>query len=130
MQRICFTLQVRPERLEEYKQRHRCVWADMQQALREAGWNNYSLFLRPDGLLIGYFETENFERARSEMARREVNHRWQTEMVPFFVQVNGEPPDQAIRPLQEVFHIDGQRVQNPSSLCLSAAKRQLPTGNP
>ena len=38
MQRICFVLQVKPERLEEYKERHRRVWPDMQAALRETGW--------------------------------------------------------------------------------------------
>jgi L-rhamnose mutarotase len=53
MQRICFVLQIKPERLQEYKARHRVVWPEMLQALREAGWTNYSLFLRPDGLLVG-----------------------------------------------------------------------------
>jgi len=52
MQRICFVLHVKPERLEEYKARHRSVWPDMLAALRETGWNNYSLFLREDGLLV------------------------------------------------------------------------------
>ena len=84
MQRICFVLQVRPERLDEYKARHRSVWPEMLAALRETGWNNYSLFLRPDGLLVGYLETENFEMARAGMARRDVNERWQKEMAGFF----------------------------------------------
>ena len=69
MQRVCFVLQVRPERLEEYKARHREVWPDMLQALRETGWKNYSLFLRPDGMLVGYLETEDFEGAREAMSR-------------------------------------------------------------
>jgi L-rhamnose mutarotase len=73
MQRICFALQVKPERLEEYKARHRSVWPEMLTALRETGWNNYSLFWREDGLLVGYLETEDFERSRSGMALREVN---------------------------------------------------------
>jgi L-rhamnose mutarotase len=64
MQRICFVLQVKPERLQEYKARHSSVWPEMLQALRETGWHNYSLFLRQDGLLVGYLETENFESAR------------------------------------------------------------------
>ena len=34
MQRICFVLQVKPDRLEEYKRRHRNVWREMQAALR------------------------------------------------------------------------------------------------
>ena len=106
MRRVCFVLQVRPERLDEYKQRHRNVWREMLDALRETGWHNYSLFLRPDGLLVGYLETEDFERARAEMAKREVNERWQCEMAEFFVQPAGVLPDQAMTPLEEVFHLD------------------------
>jgi L-rhamnose mutarotase len=105
MQRICFVLQVKPERLEEYRERHRAVWPEMLNALRETGWNNYSLFLRPDGLLVGYLETANFERARAAMAKREVNERWQREMAGFFVHADGPLPDQAMAPLEEVFHV-------------------------
>jgi L-rhamnose mutarotase len=106
MKRVCFVLQVRPERLDEYKERHRVVWPEMQQALRETGWGNYSLFLRPDGLLVGYLETEDFERSRDEMAKREVNARWQREMSEFFMNPTGVAPDQAMSPLEEIFHLD------------------------
>jgi L-rhamnose mutarotase len=75
MKRICFVLQVKPDRLDEYQRRHRSVWPEMLDALRGTWWNNYSLFLREDGLLIGYLETEDFERARAGMAGREVNQR-------------------------------------------------------
>jgi L-rhamnose mutarotase len=105
MQRICFVLQVKPELLAEYKERHRAVWPEMIQALRETGWSNYSLFLREDGLLVGYLETVDFERARAGMALREVNERWQREMSNFFVQPKGLLPDQAMAPLEEMFHI-------------------------
>ena len=70
LQRVCFLLNVRPDKLEEYKARHREVWPDMIRALRESGWRNYSLFLRPDGLLVGYLETPDFDRALAEMNRR------------------------------------------------------------
>ncbi len=106
MQRICFVLQVKPERLDEYKKRHRSVWPEMQAALHETGWGNYTLFLRNDGLLVGYLETENFERARAAMAVREVNERWQREMGDFFSQLDGGVlPDRAMQPLEEVFHL-------------------------
>jgi L-rhamnose mutarotase len=105
MMRVCFVLQVKPERIHEYKERHRAVWPEMQNALRETGWDNYSLFLRPDGLLVGYLETESFERARAGMAGREVNERWQREMASFFVQSEGLLPDEAMAPLEEVFHV-------------------------
>jgi L-rhamnose mutarotase len=105
MQRICFVLQVKPERLQEYKERHRSVWPEMLEALGETGWKNYSLFLRPDGLLVGYLETEDFEIARAGMAKREINERWQHEMADFFVQADGALPDRAMSPLEEIFHL-------------------------
>ncbi len=104
-QRICFLLRVRLERLEEYRARHRAVWSDMLSALHDTGWHNYSLFLQPDGLLVGYFETPSLEQARTGMAGREVNDRWQREMAPFFMDLEGTP-DTGFLPLEEVFHLD------------------------
>jgi L-rhamnose mutarotase len=106
MTRVCFVLRVRPEKIAEYKERHKVVWPEMQQALRATGWGNYSLFLRSDGMLIGYVETEDFERARAGMATCEVNARWQKEMAEFFMNPPGVTPDQAMTPLEEVFHLD------------------------
>ena len=105
MQRVCFTLRVKREHLDEYRRRHAQVWPDMLDALRAAGWGNYSLFLRDDGLLIGYLETEDFERARAAMAATDVNDRWQREMAPFF-ELDGSAPDAAMAPLPEIFHLD------------------------
>ncbi|REF35851.1 L-rhamnose mutarotase [Thermasporomyces composti] len=106
MQRVCFVLRVKPDRLEEYRERHRNVWPEMQQALRETGWHNYSLFLSDDGLLVGYLETEDFEAAKAGMAQREVNRRWQAEMAPFFENLESGAADTDMRPLDEVFHLD------------------------
>jgi L-rhamnose mutarotase len=105
VRRVCFLLKVRPERLAEYRERHAAVWPEMRAALSAAGWRNYSLFLRDDGLLVGYLETEDFDRARSLMDRTEVNARWQREMAPYFEALDGAP-DAAMVPLAEVFHLD------------------------
>ncbi|WP_120004531.1 L-rhamnose mutarotase [Nesterenkonia muleiensis] len=108
MRRVCFQLQVKPDRLEEYKQRHRSVWPDMLRALKRAGWNNYSLFLGHDGLLIGYLETESLEAAQAAMEREEVNARWQAEMAEYFVELDGARPDTGFGELEEVFHLEDQ----------------------
>jgi L-rhamnose mutarotase len=105
MQRVCFVLQVKPERLDEYKERHRSVWPEMLEALRETGWRNYSLFLRADGMLIGYLETDDFEEAKTRMAAREVNSRWQREMASFFTHDDKLRPDEVAAPIEEVFHL-------------------------
>ena len=106
MERVCFLLKVKADRLEEYQERHQAVWPDMLQALRETGWHNYSLFLRADGLLVGYFETPSYERALAGMATREVNGRWQREMAGFFESLEGRRPDESLLRLEEVFHLD------------------------
>lgn len=106
MERVCFLLKVRPDRIEEYKRRHAAVWPEMLDALRETGWHNYSLFLRDDGLLVGYFETPSLQAALDGMAAREVNERWQREMAPFFEALDGRRPDESFLRLAEVFHLD------------------------
>lgn len=105
MKRVCFLLQVRPERLAEYKERHARVWPEMLEALSRTGWRNYSLFLRDDGLLVGYLETPDFQAAIEGMEAEEVNARWQKEMAPFFTSIAGRP-DENMTPLEEVFHLD------------------------
>lgn len=106
MQRVCFLLRVRAEKVEEYRERHAQVWPEMLEALRQTGWRNYSLFLRPDGLLVGYLETPDFERAVAGMKDHPVNARWQREMAPYFEALEPGGADDNMRPLAEVFHLD------------------------
>ena len=107
MKRIGFILKVKEGRLEEYKRYHEAVWPEMLQALREAGWHNYSLFVREDGLLFGYFETpESLEAAQRNMAAREINTRWQEFMAPFFESPHNSRPDEMFVELTEIFHLD------------------------
>jgi L-rhamnose mutarotase len=106
VRRVCFTLQVRPDRLDEYRRRHQAVWPEMLRALRDAGWRDYSLFLREDGLLVGTFLTEDLRAAQAAMAATDVNRRWQVEMAPFF-EGDGRA-DHTLRFLEEVFNLDDQ----------------------
>lgn len=107
MKRVGFVLKVRQELIEDYKKHHQHVWEEMQAALRVTGWHNYSLFMRPDGLLFGYFETPiSLQAAQAGMAQTEVNQRWQDMMSPYFEIPEGAHPDQLFMELEEVFHLD------------------------
>jgi L-rhamnose mutarotase len=106
--RVCFQLQVRRDRMAEYRERHAAVWPDLLLALAETGWHNYSLFLRDDGLLIGYVETPSLDEAQAGMARTDVNARWQAEMAPFFEDLEGRAPDEGFLVLDEIFHLEDQ----------------------
>jgi L-rhamnose mutarotase len=104
-ERICFRLHIRADKREEYVRRHADVWPEMRDALQQAGWRNYSLFLGDDGTLIGYLECDDFAAAQAAMAVTEVNARWQAEMAEFFSELDGGPPDEGIRPEPEIFHL-------------------------
>src|SRR5712692_9637331 len=107
MKRVAFLLKVRPDKIEAYKKHHENVWPEMLDALRRTGWHNYSLFLRDDGLLFGYFETpENFQKALEGMSREEVNAKWQDLMAPYFGNLGITHADQNMQELVEVFHLD------------------------
>jgi L-rhamnose mutarotase len=105
MERVCFLLRVRRDRLDEYRARHATVWPEMLDALRATGWRNYSLFLDDDGLLVGYLETDDFAAAVAGMEATDVNARWQAQMAEFFELPDGERPDTGLRRLTEVFHL-------------------------
>jgi L-rhamnose mutarotase len=107
MKRVGFLLKVREDKIEEYKKHHKNVWPAMVEALQRTGWKNYSLFLREDGLLFGYFETpDSFQAALGGMANEEINARWQEFMAPYFENLSGAHADESMIELEEVFHID------------------------
>jgi L-rhamnose mutarotase len=107
MQRVCFQLQVDPERLDEYRTRHAAVWPQMLRAIEASGRRNYSLFLRADGLVIGYYETDSVERSQRSLEQNPDTAAWEAEMAPFFIALDGRP-DQAALQLPEIFHLEDQ----------------------
>jgi len=102
--RVCFTLQVRPDRLAEYRERHAAVWPEMLRALRDAGWRDYQLFLRADGLLVGTVVVDDLAAAQAAVDASEVSTRWEAEMAAFFATGDGHGKST----LDLVFDLDAQ----------------------
>ncbi|RYV49647.1 L-rhamnose mutarotase [Pengzhenrongella frigida] len=93
-------LQVRPERLAEYVADHQRVWPEMLEALSRTGWRNYSLFVRAeDGLVVGYFESDDASAAVRGMESEDVNRRWQESMAQYFV------PGAAMEQVEQYFYL-------------------------
>jgi L-rhamnose mutarotase len=105
--RVCFRSSVQPGLIDEYRRRHAAVWPEMLHALKDAGWNDYSLFLGEDGLLVGYLECDDFDAVRARMALTEVNARWQAEMAALFEDTE-QPPDAGFVALEEIFNLEDQ----------------------
>ena len=107
MPRVCFTLQVRPDRLAEYRERHAAVWPEMLRALQSSGWQDYQLFLREDGLVVGTLLTDDLDAAQAAMETTSINSVWQAEMAPFFQLPDGRP-DRSVQLLDLIFDLDVQ----------------------
>ena len=107
MARVCFTVQVDPARLVEYRRRHTPVWPEMLREIEASGRRDYSLFLREDGLLIGYYETDSDEASAAYLATSEVAARWEASMQEFFVGLGGRA-DQSATVVPEVFNLEQQ----------------------
>ena len=107
MKRVGFIFKIKQELIPEYIAHHQKVWPEMLAALRRTGWHNYSIFLREDGTLFGYFETPtSLQAAQAGMAKEEINAKWQEFMAPYFENLGGLHPDEGMLELQEIFHLD------------------------
>ena len=107
MKRIGFLLKVKEDKIADYKKHHEKVWPEMLEALKRTGWHNYSLFMREDGLLFGYFETPNsLEDALAGMSKEDINTKWQDFMAPYFEGIGDSHADEMLVELEEVFHLD------------------------
>lgn len=105
MPRYCLRGRVRPDQVDEYRRVHERVWPELLDALRDAGWRNYSLFVGDDGVLIGYVETEADSDLEDVQRRVQgpVNDRWQRSVAALFA--GDGAPDQAWEVVPEVFHL-------------------------
>ena len=105
--RVCFTLRFDTSDLGSYLKDHEAVWPEMQQALVDCGWRNYSLFYRAaDGFAVGYFETDaDFATACARMEAHPVNARWQTAMARYTPSNMGSPLDDGDTSLRHYFYL-------------------------
>ena len=123
--RVCFTLQFDPTNLDAYLEDHKEVWPEMQKALVECGWHNYSLFYRPDGFAVGYFETDvSFAVASERMETRSINKRWQTIMSKY-TPSGKQPLEEGAAELTEYFYL-GENTEDAPSIAPSSVPPSTP----
>eukprot|EP00039_Didymoeca_costata_P006018 m.86839 g.86839 ORF g.86839 m.86839 type:complete len:277 (+) comp13073_c0_seq6:190-1020(+) len=108
LNRVCFHMKFEAQDLAQYLKDHETVWPEMQKALVETGWHNYSLFYREDGFAVGYFETDaGFKEACERMDHKEVNKIWQDAMSKYTP--SKSTPLDAAGPLTPVCYIGNDK---------------------
>ena len=104
MQRIAFIMKIKPGTQKEYRRRHQQVWPELLTDLKNAGCQNYSIYLR-DTELFAYMEVDDFQRYLEIMAASSASEHWEALMSDILIRETeadtGFPPV-----LEEVFHLD------------------------
>ena len=104
MQRIAFTMRIKPGTEEEYRRRHWQVWPELLVDLKRAGCQNYSIYLRGTELFAS-MEVDDVQRYLEIMAASRASERWEAQMSDILIReieaASGFPPV-----LEEVFHLE------------------------
>src|SRR3546814_16465428 len=96
--RVCFTLQVHPDKLDEYLARHSPVRPEMLAEIAAAGRRHHSRLLAQWGRPIAYSETDTDSAAQASLPATALAPRWDAEMTPFLVGPAGRTPHHATTP--------------------------------
>jgi L-rhamnose mutarotase len=104
MQRIAFTMKIKPGSEEECRARHQRVWPEMLADLKKAGCHRYSIYAR--GLdLFACMEVEDFQQFLSVMNASQAASRWEEYMSDILIRET-DPATGFPYVLPEVFHLD------------------------
>lgn len=112
MQRFGSMIEVKPEKLDEYKRLHAAVWPGVLRMIKQCHLQNYSIYLRklPDGkhYLFSYFEYagDDFAGDMAKMAADPETQRWWAVCKPCQEPLADRAPDEWWAGLEEVFHLD------------------------
>ena len=104
MIRKAFVMSVHPGCEHEYERRHRPIWPELEQVLRQHGVHNYSIFLHVETRqLFAYAEIEDEPRWQA-IAETDVCKKWWVHMGDMMPSNPDHSPVAA--DLKEVFHIE------------------------
>ena len=104
MIRKAFIMSVNEGRQAEYERRHRPIWPELEQTLKDHGVRTYTIFLdEQTRQLFGYVEIED-EARWAAIAETEICRKWWTHMREI---MPSNPDDSPVAAeLREVFHIE------------------------
>jgi L-rhamnose mutarotase len=103
MERIAFTMRVKPDLESEYRRRHQDVWPEMLRALKSAGCSRYSIYMKGRDL-FAYMEVDDFDRFKRQMSDDRDARRWEAHMAPI-MELGIQPETGFHEILAEVFHL-------------------------
>ncbi len=104
MQKVAFTMQLKPGYENEYKKRHDQIWPELSQALKNAGIRDYAIFLDKTTRVLFAVQDLEEDADTTVLPGQEIVMKW-WEYMADIMETN---PDHSPRttPLQLVFELD------------------------
>jgi len=104
MERIAFTMRLRPGAVQEYQRRHDAIWPELAALLGDAGVADYSIFLDEAGGVLFAVLRRGPGHGMDALPDHPVMRRWWAEMAPLMETHADQSP--LTVPLRPVFHLD------------------------
>lgn len=102
MIRIARIAKLKPECEAEYIQRHKEVWPEVLELIKNSGVKNYSIYI--SGLdLFSYLEVDDWDNAIEKMLHDMIGNKFQEYMAPL---MDSNDPKSPWTKIEEVFHFD------------------------
>ena len=82
------------------------MWPQLQLAMTKYGWYNHSVYLRDNGLLIGYLETPDWAYA-ARIRNEPINQRWQLALRDYFEPLDDgrfDKQGESLSTLEQIFY--------------------------
>jgi L-rhamnose mutarotase len=107
MTRYGSVIEVRPEKLAEYKKLHAAVWPEVLAMIHACNIRNYSIYYR-DGLLFSYYEYigDDYQADMAKMAADPATQKWWKLTDPCQKAVATAAPGEWWAAAEEVFHCE------------------------
>lgn len=102
--RICFHLQIKDDRYDDYVREHAQVWPEVQAELKAAGIRDYSLWYWKDGHEFGVLECDDWESAQAYLGQSDVMAKWEAFMAGYLA--TPVTPGKSPELLKEIFRLD------------------------
>ena len=99
--------QLKPEKVEEYKQLHANPWPDVLKTIRDCNLRNYSIFIQ-DTTVFSYFEYvgEDFDADMAKMDADPITLEWWKHTKPCFEKFAISPQSEFYHDMKQIFYYD------------------------
>lgn len=104
MQTIAFKMKLKPGFKEEYRKRHKAIWPELTELLKNTGIYDYSIFLDEETDILFAVQKQRAGQSSQDLGDTEIVKRWWAYMADIMDTNHDNSPVSV--PLTPVFHMD------------------------